>query len=144
MTQKTFTVKAGVLIVPAYVDREEDFEAPNSQIDHVERNGFIPSKEQIEGMVNAGDVLRRYRASVYQYDTDLYGDNLSDDDLPINPTRKEFDMADATQIQLDYEAREADYLSKLKDVVKEHKLEQEKKQTVEPKDSTVSGEPKTT
>lgn len=67
----------------------------------VERSGYISPQKQIENMILAGHRLRDYRAS--QFD---FPDENSIDLRISDPTRSaNFDMADATQIQLSAEER---------------------------------------
>lgn len=66
----------------------------------VDRVGYIPPNEQINKLIAAGIRLRLNRAQYdYQYDT-------LDQDIVLDPSRrKNFDLADATQILLAYESR---------------------------------------
>ena len=62
----------------------------------VETAGYIPAQKRIENMINAGQRLVDYRKSQYDFD-----DEKSIDPDFRDPGRSlNFDMADATQLQL--------------------------------------------
>lgn len=60
----------------------------------VEKAGYIPAQKRIENLINAGQRLKEFRAE--QFD---FPDEKSIDHSFMDPTRrKNFDMADASQI----------------------------------------------
>lgn len=68
----------------------------------VEASGYIPTKVQVENMMIAGQRLNDYRREQYDYSE---GDSVPDDVVP-DPTRNpEFDLADATRLGREANAR---------------------------------------
>lgn len=64
----------------------------------VEKAGYEPAKIKIENMILAGQRLSDYRKSQYDFEGEI------DEDF-IDPTRSpNFDLADATQLQMQTEA----------------------------------------
>ena len=62
----------------------------------VETAGYIPAQKRIENMINAGQRLVEYRKSQYDFEDESSIDpNFKDPGRSLN-----FDMADATQLQL--------------------------------------------
>lgn len=82
--------------------KTERFKTPpeeNSGVTIVERTGYEPAKVKIENMIHAGQRLSDYRKMQYDFTDGQIDENFSD------PTRSpNFDLADATQLQLQTEA----------------------------------------
>jgi len=67
-----------------------------------EQSGYIPAQKRIENLLNAGQRLKDFRDQ--QFD---FVDENSIDDQFFDPTRtKNFDLADATQLQYDLTGRQ--------------------------------------
>ena len=65
----------------------------------VETAGYVPAKKRIEDMILAGQRLVDYRKSLYDFPDGEIDENASDPTRDLN-----FDMADATQLQMSLEA----------------------------------------
>lgn len=66
----------------------------------VEVAGYIPAHKQINNLINAGQRLAAARAEMYDFPDGEIDENFND------PTRNgNFDLADATQINLEMEAK---------------------------------------
>lgn len=59
----------------------------------VETSGYITLKQRVENMLLAGERLFQYRKELYDIQ---HGEEL-DENLPVDPTRKDYDLADAFQ-----------------------------------------------
>jgi len=62
-----------------------------------ESAGYIPAKNLIEGMLQAGQRLGEYRDTMYDYQTENAPEDI---EMSLDPTRtRNFDMADASAIE---------------------------------------------
>ncbi|QXP07942.1 MAG: hypothetical protein [Arizlama microvirus] len=76
--------------------REKNFEPSMT-----ETAGYVSAKSRIESIIQAGETLLRYRQENYDF-----GEKIPIDDNYFDVTRsKNFDMADASQMAMDVEAR---------------------------------------
>lgn len=82
-----------------YQKNKSKLEIPTGK-SKVEKAGFIPAKRQIEGLINAGQRLALSRLEQFDFEGDKIDENY------IDPTREPgFDLADASKIALEVEAR---------------------------------------
>ena len=73
--------------------------APHSDVCITERAGYVSPQVQIEAMINAGRRLDQSRQSIYDFPDGKITDEY---DVTRSPN---FDLADATQLELDAQAR---------------------------------------
>jgi len=67
---------------------------------HTEKQGYIPAKQRIENLIDAGKRLKEYRNEQYDFPDGKIDENFMD------PTRtRNFDMADATALKHDLDIR---------------------------------------
>lgn len=85
---------------PYKTDRYRTPPEQNSGITKVERAGYISSQKRIESMIQAGQRLSDYRKQQFDFPDGEIVEDYQD------PTRSpNFDLSDATQMQLAAEAR---------------------------------------
>lgn len=90
----------------------------------VERQGYIPAKVRIEAIMQAGERLREFRREQFDFEEGDIDEEFND------PTRvKGFDMADATQMQLQLEQRKKEALENAKTKLEEDKKSESKRKT---------------
>lgn len=91
------------LIIYGHYKRPKKKPEINSGEIIVEKAGYIPAKQQIMNLINAGKRLLDYRREQYDFSDPKEVDNEFED-----PTRKgSFDLADASQITRSIEERAA-------------------------------------
>lgn len=106
-----------------FVNRPPADEEINSGEEIVEKAGYIPAEIQIMEMINAGERLGEFRKEKYDYES------LDDDDGMMDPTRrKDFDLAEASQIGGMVNERIDESKKRYNEKIEEEKKEKEEKE----------------
>lgn len=75
--------------------RPERIGEENDGISKVEKAGYVPAKQRVESLINAGMHLNTYREE--QYDI-KHGEEIDIDKVRIDPTRNGLDLAEASEM----------------------------------------------